>query len=142
MDPIQSFFLSPNSRYSTSSFKNGHGGNKEILNKLDIWTSPHRCWLGYYHYWEPSFPTTAVSLTDSHILRRPDSHLAASWLFWTPSPKWIFPYWNQHLFQNWIWLLCLPCFARYTICCLTECLVIKLNKTIWLLRKPNLQWKS
>ena len=45
---------------------------------------------------------------------------------------------NKHLFWIWIWFLCLPCFAKNTICWLTECLVIiRLNQTILLLTKKS-----
>lgn len=111
---------------------------KRILKKLNIWTSlPMLTWPSSLLSASFSSKTAAISepIINSHILRRPASHLAASWLFWTPFPKWTFSYWNKHLLWNWIWLLCLLCFARYTICYLTGCLVVKLNQTILLLTK-------
>lgn len=82
----QSVFFSPylSSVYSTDSFKKLPWWHKEILNRLNIWTSPHQWRLGFHHYWVPCFPAAIPEpLRGAHILRRPDSHLAASWLFWT-----------------------------------------------------------
>ena len=118
--------------------KRGHGGVKIFWINSTYRLPPHSCRLGYRHNWVPCFPATAAvsePLIGSHFLRRPDSHLAASWLFWTPFPQWIFSYWYTHSLWNWVWLFCLPCFARHTIWCHAGCLVVRLNQTILLQTK-------